>query len=114
MRRLRCRLSIRMASLLAVHERVLPGWPTRKTLRRDGDRRRPHELDVLREGGDDRRVELRAGAAAELSETGLRGPPRAIDPVGGDRVVRVGDEDDPRPERDLLAAQAVRIARAVP
>ena len=60
-----------------------------------------------------RDVELRADVAEALGERvlgGQRGRPR---PAGGHRVPGVGDGDDPRAERDRLAAQAVRIAGAV-
>ena len=41
-------------------------------------------------------------------------PSLAVGPVVRDRVERVGDGEDARAERDLLAAHPVRIAGAVP
>ena len=38
----------------------------------------------------------------------------AVGAVGGQRVERVGHREDARRERDVLARQAVRVARAVP
>src|SRR5438067_5225495 len=62
----------------------------------------------------DARVELRPGALAQAPQgLGCR-EPLAVWPVGRHRVEGVADEDDPRLERDLLAALAVRIAGAVP
>ena len=51
--------------------------------------------------------------AAELADReGLPGR-EAIGPVGGHRLEGVGDKDDARLERDLLAGEAVGIAAAV-
>src|SRR3954468_5046480 len=62
---------------------------------------------------DDRGVELRAGAPAQLGER-LGGVERPlIRAVGRHRVVRVAHRHDPRAERDRLAAQPVRVAVAV-
>src|SRR5262249_2843080 len=80
----------------------------------DGHYRRARELHFLRERGDDRRVELRPSATLQLGESGFARLPRAVLPVGRHRVVRVGDEDDPRLEGDLLAAQTVRVTRTIP
>ena len=63
---------------------------------------------------DDVRVELRPGAALELAQRVRRGKAAPVDAVGRHRVVGVGDEEDPRAERDLLAGEAVRVAGAVP
>ena len=49
---------------------------------------------------DDVRVELRPGAALELGERVLVREPAAVDALGRHRVVGVGDEEDPRAERD--------------
>ena len=42
-----------------------------------------------------------------------RRPPRLIAAVAGDRVVGVGDGDDARAERDVVALEPVGVARAV-
>ena len=63
---------------------------------------------------DELGVELGAGLALELVERLLDGSGGPVRPVVDDRVVGVDQADDPRPDRDPLAAQAVRIARAVP
>ena len=60
-----------------------------------------------------RRTASRSSGAARRPRR-ARVPPRAVGAVGGHRVERVGDEDDPRAERDVLARQAVRVAAAVP
>src|SRR5262249_35904255 len=57
---------------------------------------------------------LRPSATLQLGESGFARLPRAVLPVGRHRVVRVGDEDDPRLEGDLLAAQTVRVTRTIP
>src|SRR5262249_31139945 len=71
-------------------------------------------LEALDEDLDHDRVELRAGAADELVDRGLRGQARSVCAVAQHRVVRVGDEQDPRPDRDLLAGEVVWVAGAVP
>src|SRR3954453_374920 len=71
-------------------------------------------LTQLCQGCDDAWIELGARAAAELFE-GVEGRQRLS--VGGaadHRIVGVAGADDPRPERDLLALEAVGIAAAVP
>ena len=88
-------------------------WQDRRP-RRAGARRRARVLEVRLERGDDSRVELRARVAPELGERLLGARSVAVAPLGRDRVVRVGDEDDARAERDLLAREPVRVARAVP
>ena len=72
----------------------------------------PRLEDHALEGLDDLRVELGAGDAAQLGERGL-GADRA--PVGvarGHHVVGVGDGDDARAERDVLARDAGGVAAA--
>ena len=53
----------------------------------------------------------RRGARQHASSWDIAG---AVGPVGGHRVVGVGGEHDPRPERDLGPRQPVRVAAAVP
>jgi len=71
------------------------------------DRRQQDEIDQLG-------IEL----AASLGRDGVGGMLRAqrvaIAPSVGDRVERVGDGDDARGEGDAGAAQAARVAAAVP
>ena len=62
---------------------------------------------------DTARAELGGGGAAKLGERLVERPGRAVDAGRQHRVERVGDVDDPRAERDLLALQAVGIAGAV-
>ena len=62
---------------------------------------------------NDRTVELLSGF---LSENVDRLPVRSGRPVrshAGDRVEGVGDRDDPRAERDLLAGETVRVSGSV-
>src|ERR687887_498332 len=66
------------------------------------------------ERGDGARAELGAGGAAKLLDRLVRRPRRAIDARRQHRVERVGDVDDARAERDLLALDPVRVAGAVP
>src|SRR3954454_6387111 len=68
----------------------------------------------LEERVDDLRVELAAALRGDLGErVGLR--PRVLVRARGDeRVVDVADRADAPGERDLLAAQAGRVAAAVP
>src|SRR5581483_6722242 len=68
---------------------------------------------VAGERGDDVRVELRPCVRAKLRERGLRRLRLPVRAVGGDRLERVRDEDDARAERDLLARETERVARAV-
>ena len=77
-------------------------------------RRRRAALDAGEERGDDLGVELRAGAALDLRDRFLERERRAVEAVGRHRVEGVGDEDDARAERDLLAGEAVGVALAVP
>src|SRR5206468_3012070 len=66
------------------------------------------------EGFHDVRVELDASVLADLAKGLLGGEGLgAVGPRRGHRLERVGDVEDPRPERDVLALEAVGIARAV-
>ncbi len=76
------------------------------------DARRP-SLERVREGLDDRGIELGAAAGTELGDRGLGGRWRAVWAVARHGVERVADEHDPRGERDRVAGQAVRVAVAV-
>src|SRR5438876_3346635 len=67
------------------------------------------EIDLHHTG-----VELRARPLPQAAQGLGRREPLAVRPVGRHRVEGVADEDDPRLERNLLAALAVRIAGAVP
>jgi hypothetical protein len=51
--------------------------------------------------------------AAQLVERELLARGLAVRPVGGHRLERIGDEDDPGLEWDRVAGQAVGIAAAV-
>src|SRR5206468_9421945 len=62
---------------------------------------------------DDPRIELRACAFVEAAQGFLLGEPLPVRAVRRHRVVRVADQDDPRFDRDVIAAEAVRIAGAV-
>src|SRR5919198_1901796 len=104
-----------MSASLAVHAGVLPGRRSGLTRERGGGfERGSADAELLGEGGDDARVELRPRATPQLGECRVRRALRAVDPIRRHRVVRVRDEDDARAERDVLAAQAVRIACTVP
>src|SRR3990172_6581805 len=77
-------------------------------------------LEIKREwenrlgGRDDPWAELHARQAADLGE-GFRGRPCfAVASIGEHGVECVGDVDDARAKWDLLAVQAVGIARPVP
>src|SRR5438309_443381 len=69
-------------------------------------------LRALREAGAP--VERRAGAAVELGARRLEVERRPVRTRLDHRAERVADGDDAGAERDLLAAQAVRIAAPVP
>ena len=69
--------------------------------------------EQLAEGVHDLRVELLAGAAAQLLHRGLGIDRAAVGPVRGHRVEGVADGHDACPERDVVARQGVRVARAV-
>ena len=62
---------------------------------------------------DHLRVELPAAPARDLLAGGIDAQRGPVGPVRGHRVEGVHDGEDPRPERDLLALQPARIARAV-
>src|SRR3954462_1898904 len=76
-------------------------------------RHRSFELQP-EEDVDHVRIELRARAFAQATAGFLAAQPLAVGPVGGHRVERVADQDDPRLVRDLLAGLAVGVAGAVP
>ena len=59
---------------------------------------------------DQRRVELRAGAAPQLRERLVLGVGLAVRARRDHRDERVADGDDARAERDLRAAQPIRVA----
>ena len=59
-------------------------------------------------------IELGAGAALELGQSSLDRERRPVRPVRGHRVERVRDAEQAGLDRDLLAAEAVRVARPVP
>ena len=92
-------------------------WP----IVRDGPRlgRAPgigHALDPARldECVDDLGVELDAGELAQLRDRLLRRQRRhPVGPGGRHRLERVGHVQDPGQQRDLVADQAVRVARPV-
>src|SRR5439155_6729262 len=63
---------------------------------------------------DDRGIELAAGLGEDLLAGRLPRAALAVRPVARHRVERVGDREDPRGERDLLAAEPVRVAVTVP
>src|SRR5262249_54446695 len=65
------------------------------------------------ERGDAARAELGAGVRPQLGERGGRLEGGAVGARRQHRAERVGDVDDARAERDLLALKAVRIAGAV-
>ncbi len=64
-------------------------------------------------GPHDHGVELAAGASDELAVGGSAGDRPTVRTGRGHDVERVSDRDDPRAVRDLLAAQALRVATAV-
>src|SRR6185503_20406456 len=66
------------------------------------------------EGVDDGRVELVPGLLLELAAGGGPAHRAPVRPVAGHRVERVGDREDPRGGRDVVAAPAVGVAAAVP
>ena len=71
-------------------------------------------LDALVELAGDVGIELRVGAALDLGDRDLVRERAAVGAVAGHRVVGVGDRDDARHERDVVALRAERIAAAVP
>ena len=58
-------------------------------------------------------AELGARGLAQLVQRGVEGAGRTVDAGREHRVEGVGDVDDPRAERDVLAREAVGIAGAV-
>src|SRR6188474_3381564 len=72
-----------------------------------GDQPEPFEVSLER--CDDRGVELDARVLAELLERLFGARSVAVAAIGGDRVVRVGDEDQPRAEGNLLPGEAEGI-----
>ena len=81
-------------------------WTIRETFT---GRRRCAEEDL-----GDRGVELASCLRGDLRARFLGGPGPAIRPVAGDRVECVREREDPRGERDRVAAEPVRVPRAVP
>src|SRR4051794_31634677 len=84
-------------------------------------RRRPTALLLraqvrapLDEQRDEARIHVAAGEPTQLVERALDRPRGLVRPVGDQRVVDVADRADARDQRDLLAAQPQRVARAVP
>jgi hypothetical protein len=67
----------------------------------------------LAQRGDHNGIELRAGVRAQFRERILRRPPGAVGAVAAHRVEGIGAEDDPGDDRDVLAGQAVGVARSV-
>jgi hypothetical protein len=63
---------------------------------------------------DDGRVELRAGAVADLGDRVLDTPGVLVRALVDEHVEDVRDVGDPRHDRDVLARQAVRVALPVP
>ena len=101
--------------------RVTPGSaPTRPEQRDLGQERghpgRPPEGSQrdAHEGPHQRRVEVRPGPGDELLPGRRRRHRDLVGPGGGHHLVGVGDGQDPRPERDVLAGEPVGIAGAVP
>ena len=70
-------------------------------------------LDRVDEGADDGGIELRPGAAVQLSSASASRHRRAIRAVGDHGVVGVADGDDAGAERDVVAGEAVGVAGAV-
>src|SRR5689334_4062861 len=59
-------------------------------------------------------VELGARAGEDLVDRRVERAARTVGAVARDRVDGIGDGEDPGPERDLVLAQPVRVAAAVP
>ena len=70
------------------------------------------EREELAEQAHERRIELRAGVPSQLADGRLVADRPLVRPIAGHGVVGVGDGDDARTERDLVAAQPERIAVA--
>ena len=77
-------------------------------------RRRGDVAVDLREHVDDHRVVHHAAALLDDLERGGVAEGRPVRPVGGQRVEAVDHRQDAGADRDLVAAQAARIADAVP
>jgi len=86
---------------LPLHDLLLRGGDTRDDWRK--------EKEV-----DERGVELRAAPFEERTSGDLGRLAVAVTPAVRDRVVRVGDGDDARGERNAASLQAARISGAVP
>src|SRR5690242_6806086 len=82
--------------------------------RADDELRRDDRLVHRHERGHDGGVELCSRTAGQLLERLLLGLRHLVGTVLGHRVEGVGDEDDPRAERDRLPAEAVRVAEPIP
>src|SRR5664280_524501 len=65
------------------------------------------------EGGDHRRVEVRAAAMFKLGDALLVGEAVPVGALGGHRVVAVDHAERAREQRDLLAGEAVRVAAPI-
>src|SRR6185436_21069076 len=74
---------------------------------------RRHPWQRRHERADDFGVVLGAGTAPQLAQRVLGRSPRAIGAGARDRVVRVRDVHDSGKERNVAAAQTVRIPAAV-
>ena len=84
------------------------GWTVRPGSLTPSTQLRAHERV------DDLGIELDAGELAQLAERLLGGERRhPVRALGGHRLERVRDVEDPGQERDLVADQPVRVARAV-
>src|SRR6266536_3472128 len=79
-----------------------------------GGRGRGPRRDPLDEELDEVWVELRAGVAVKLRKRLPGCEWFAVRAVVRHRVVRVADQDDPRPDGNLVARQAVGVSAAVP
>src|SRR5687767_6519312 len=71
-------------------------------------------VEAAQERLNDLRVELRAGALAQLAKGVAVRHGLAVRAVARHRVVRVAGEDDPAAHRNGVAGQAVGVAAAVP
>src|SRR5436305_8537608 len=67
----------------------------------------------MTEGHDDGWAKLRAGMAGHIRKRAIQRQPRPIGPVGHHRIERIGQRDDPCSQRNRLAAEALRITRAI-
>src|ERR687895_416101 len=82
------------------HSRMLGRAPQRRRgTGLEHGQQRPHHAGV----------ELRSGARFQLCPCSLLAHRRAVGAVGGHRLVRIGHGQDPRLERDRVAAQAERV-----